>query len=494
MRCQKCDYPLWNLKARECPECGTVFKPSDADFLVNSVQFCCPHCDQAYYGTDERGHLTPRSFECVNCHQQIDMDEMVLRPAEGMEEEQTQTDQLPWLRREKEGRLRSWFSMIGLAMTNPHRVMRSLPPESSVGQAWWFAAVTWLVLWFGGVGLPFVAIGVIMAITRNRDFIEPTLVGLGMMLGGVCWSLLCIAIWGLIAQGLLMVTGGSSFTIGRTYEALCYSAGCNAVLAIPCLGPYCGSWVGAIWWVVSATLMVMVGQRVSGPRASLAVVTAPAVASLLGLAGYFGWVFLMVSGRGGFMNQVGAAVQMEPAAAAVADYAAGHEGRGPEHAALLVSEGLLGPAFFIGDNSVTNEADIPVGDTTLEGLQQLPPGRRHIEVQKAIDALPPDVIAHRLGDIVFTYHGIDLNSGDPDLWILILSPDPDVGNALGSEVPFSIGQVQGMTMVTNDDFATLLKRQNELRATFDLPPLPDPATVTHARPATAGGATSPAPE
>src|SRR5437870_10981399 len=108
MHCKTCDYPLWNLKARQCPECGTPFLPSQFNFVINSVRFCCPHCDQTYYGTGERGHLVPSSFVCVNCARPIAMDEMVLRPAEGVSEQQTQTDRMPWLERAQRGWIKAW--------------------------------------------------------------------------------------------------------------------------------------------------------------------------------------------------------------------------------------------------------------------------------------------------------------------------------------------------------------------------------------------------
>ena len=68
MRCKTCDYQLWNLRSRQCPECGTAFRVSDYDFVPNSVQFCCPHCNQIYYGTSARGQLVPPAFTCVSCN------------------------------------------------------------------------------------------------------------------------------------------------------------------------------------------------------------------------------------------------------------------------------------------------------------------------------------------------------------------------------------------------------------------------------------------
>ena len=59
MHCRNCEYALWNLTTRECPECGTAFRPSEYEFVPQSVRFCCPHCDHPYYGTGEKGHIEP---------------------------------------------------------------------------------------------------------------------------------------------------------------------------------------------------------------------------------------------------------------------------------------------------------------------------------------------------------------------------------------------------------------------------------------------------
>ena len=134
MRCKSCDYLLWNLKARQCPECGAAFRPSEYEFTANSVRFCCPHCDQSYFGTDDHGHLVPREFECVSCRQRVRLDDTVLRPAEGVEEAQTKPDRMPWLERERRGVLRAWFATIGAAMTRPQSLMRAIPDSTSTGR------------------------------------------------------------------------------------------------------------------------------------------------------------------------------------------------------------------------------------------------------------------------------------------------------------------------------------------------------------------------
>ena len=55
-----------------------------------------------------------------------------------------------------------------------------------------------------------------------------------------------------------------------------------------------------------------------------------------------------------------------------------------------------------------------------------------------------------------------------------------VGLADGTSLPVPLG-----------GFAQTLRMQNMLRAKYNLPPLPDPATVTHAKPAVAGNQSQP---
>ncbi len=139
MRCKKCDYRLWNLPSRVCPECGQPFRPSEFEFPINSVQFRCPHCNQSYYGTGEKGHLVPIELECVSCHRHIHMDEMVLLPTEGIEEEQTKVDTMPWLERDKRGAVRAWFASVRMALVTPGRLIHTVPESTPVSSAVWFA-------------------------------------------------------------------------------------------------------------------------------------------------------------------------------------------------------------------------------------------------------------------------------------------------------------------------------------------------------------------
>ena len=167
MRCKACDYPLWNLRARQCPECGLPFRPDEFEFRPNSVCFCCPHCNQSYYGTDAHGHLEPPAFNCVTCGRHVVMNEMVLLPAEGLDEKHTKAAVNPWLERHREGWWRSWFRSIGQALASPGQLMKGTPVESSMKQAWWYFTAT-LVLVFAASFIPAVAFSMVMPARSRR--------------------------------------------------------------------------------------------------------------------------------------------------------------------------------------------------------------------------------------------------------------------------------------------------------------------------------------
>lgn len=499
MRCKTCDYLLWNLPARRCPECGTPFVPSEFELVPNQVQYCCPHCDQAYYGTDGQGHLVPRAFDCVSCGQAIDMDDMVLRPAEGVSDEQTQPERMPWLDRGDRGFFRSWLSTIWMAMVSPGRLIQLLPLQSSASAAWGFLLVTYvatLALMFGPI-LIFQAL--IMMVTGMAGGPGPGMFfsilglgGIGVIIAAVILTCLMVGLWGALTHGLLRLTAGSGpppKTIDRTYQALCYSSGANVSSIVPCVGSYFG-W---IWWVVSAVLMVREIHRIPGGRAAFAVITPPAIALLTCIGAYVLFFFAVITGSGPFggiarLLDDDGSYEAGEIVTALTDYARDHEGHWPGHAIELVDADLIHAWDLIGGDTNTFIHHIPTGDLTLSDFDNLAPQRRRALVRAMVDALPEDVVAHRFGDFVFTYHGIDLETADPALWLVIFSPDPDV-NPVTPGTPrrtMAIGTAGG-EVITRSAFliAPALVEQNALREAHGLPPLPDPSTVTHDRPARA---------
>ena len=493
MRCEVCDYPLWNIRDRVCPECGSPFKPSDFEFIINAVRFCCPHCGQDYYGTGDRGHLTPSEFDCVRCGRHVQMDEMVLRPTEGVMEEQTRVDEMPWLDRGKSGRFKAWFRTVTRSMIAPGRLMRTVPEGASGWSALIFAVVTMLVVSMINAA-PILLIALIpMSISGARGSASPGRMALsGVFALGIptaialIGGLILMFLWTGATHLILRLIARPAAGLGRTFQAICYASGANIISAIPCLGVYFG-W---IWWVVSAVLMVKEGQKVSGARASLAVLAFPATALVVGIGLYAWFVFwaLSMSASGGLTSTSG----VQSVATALQDWAQDHDGAYPDHAIRLVQEGLISAASLLDPTGSTPMLSVPVGSTTLDNFEAMTGEEQAAVAQEAVDALPPNVVAYRLGDVVFTYPGIDGADPDPGLWILVRWPDPDHNPINPATESWVIVKADGTTSsyrfsgLAASPMAAKLEQQNLLRKRLGLPPLPHPSTVTHDAPAVAG--------
>ncbi len=485
MLCKTCGYRLWNLPSRRCPECGTPFRPSEFEFAANSVRFQCPHCSQPYYGTGEKGHLVPAEFDCVSCGRHIHMDDMVLLPAEGVAEEQTQVGRMPWLDRRERGLVRAWFATIGMALFSPARLMRATPRHAPALDAWWFAVSTSTIIMLISL-CPFFLLPVLLqsGAARNSAFSARIVLTMLIFFLGL---MIVITLWGCAAHGLLRLTGRTALPLRRTFHAIGYSAGANAFAGIPCIGFY----VGAIWWIVSATIMLKESQRVSALRAAFAAITPPVASFVLFVAGY-AWLLMYVTAiparSTAMMPVVIAPAETRTILAGLQVHAGENNGRYPNHAIELVASksSAVTAHSFVATGSATTVAQIPVGGTTLEKYSFLPPGRRTAVEQAAADALPQGTVAHRLGDFVFTHHGIGQEPRFTGLWLVILWPDPEANAGRTDAKDVVIGTTDGKILAyPREQFAAQLGRQNQQRQAAGLAPLPDPASVTHARPAVA---------
>jgi len=491
MRCTQCDYPLWNLKARECPECGTSFRPSENVFRANSVRFCCPVCEQAYYGTDASGHLVPKAFSCVKCGTSVTMDQMVLRPAEGVPEERTNVDAHPWLDRKRQGSVKGWLRSVGRSMISPQRLMRSVPVENATGPAWRYAILTIAIIVGMGAAFPALGLGVVLLAVGDNDAVNAFMAGGGIFLGGLALVLIVIALWGLTAHGLLLVTGGANYSLGRTFQAICYSVGANVTCAIPCLGFYPFIFVGACWWLVSAILMLMEGQRVSGGRAAIVLLAFPALLATVSVGGTAGLTFYGVKQAQVAMATARSTALMQQQEmectlvhSALQNWAAEHDGATPVHGVQVALGSSMGALDFLSADTMTFEEDVPIADGTLMDVVSLDNIERRQLVERAVAAQPDDVISHRVGDFVFTYHGVDLASADPGLWMLIMSPDPDHNDTATVNGVIVVAAIDGSIGSYDETmFAAEIMKQNLLRESAGLPALPMPSTVTHAQPA-----------
>lgn len=488
MHCKHCDYALWNLRDRICPECGNAFLPSDYEFVPNSIRFCCTECGQDYYGVDEKGHLVPTEFDCVRCGAPQRMDDMLVLPTEGVTEEQTRPDPMPWVDGTHAGRpFRAWYATMGMAIGRPRRLMRALPDHASVARAWWFALISNTV--FFGIGVGPILLWSLFSAGRLGGGAGLSAI-LGILFGALILMLafvLAVTIWGLVAHGLLRLTGPTYGTIGRTYQAICYSSACNFLVAIPLCGFYLFP-VSMIWWSVVAGLMLATLQRVHGFRAALAAAMMPVVLSLTVVGLYAFMMYWMFSMVGTARLATAPFFKMQAMTGSLVSYRLDTSADGPTHALRLVAEDyLMVSDEFVGDMTMTSSQQIalPGGEgATLADFDAMSPTERIQAALDAADSLPDGVIAHRLGDFVFTYHGIGTDATDNTLWLVIYWPDPDFNPPLQASEPIMVGQLDGTPLpILMGMFPAALQRQNASRKAIGLPPLPDPATITHANPA-----------
>jgi len=475
MRCRKCDYPLWNLRARNCPECGLEFTPSSYDFIGNSVQYRCTECGQDYYGTDEKGHLVPPEFNCVSCGARQHMDIMILLPTEGLTEEQTQTDDMPWLDRPG---VKAWFKTGWRAATAPTRLAKTIPPQAGSWPAWKFAIINGLVLALMMVW-PFFFFQT--AFIAGGPIVSPwTFVGAfaGWVLGIWIGSVLFCLVWGAVAHGVLRMTGKTAAGIGATYQGILYPSWIN--LPAP-LVPLCGLYglpISGIWWSISAGFMISYLQRTGGLRTALAVCVLPILVASAPFALMI-YGFASAAANSATVTAFPNPREVSTLTQSLNDYVVA-SGAFPAHAAGLLDTGVL-PSEFVSGSSVTTTADVPVGSKTLEDAKSLSANQLAALGDEAAGALPQNVVAHRLGDFVFTYHGVD--STNPSLWTVILWPDPDV-NPRPFQVFVGLSGGGTRTYYPGANFTTALQGQNQFRAAAGLAPIPDPSTITHSSPAT----------
>lgn len=490
MNCKTCGYRLWNIASRACPECGVAFAPSDFEFAPNEVQYVCPGCEQVYYGTSPTGHLVPPEFDCVKCGRHLVMDEMILRPADWSREDYTGASMNPWLERAKRGRFKAFFAMIGWGMARPAELMRATPPDSSLNQAWWYAIVSCLIYSLVGY-TPIAILFAIMAASFSPTggggniagavtaMVTP-LASLGV--GVLVWCAL-LGLWGVVTQVCLAGSGAAS-TMRRTFQALCYTCGPMCLLGIPCLGVYMLWPIGIIWWMISGVLAVKEAQQVGAGRAVFAVFAWPTIV----LGGFVALIVWFVMSMTTAMSSMQSGVGVWSLGFAIQQHAmADPNGQGPTHALQLTQgQTFLSTDTFIDWNTNSTLAGVPVASVDLDQFDNAAQQQKQAYLQQALANQPPNVVAHRLGDFVFTYHGIDLkNNPDPGLWVMIFSPDPDQ-----NQPPDPTDYCKVIRADTTDDsfqFSQLsleLAQQNTLRQALGLPPLPDPQTVTHAQPAT----------
>lgn len=486
-----CNYPLWNLPERICPECGTGFKPSDFEFVPSAAQFCCRGCMQPYYGTTWQGHLSPMEFACVRCGRHVHMDDTVVLPTAGIDEDRTLQGMNPWLdvRRGFFGR---FFSAIGYAMTKPTVMARGTPMNASLGIAAAFA----MVVNIGAYSICFGPQIAMMSAGPGGGL------GGGLTILGFCVvaSIVGMWAWGLLAHVILKLTGRTAGTIRHTYLAIYYAAGANTMSALVCVGFMFG-WV---WWLVSATLMLKEMQRISGLRAAAAALVPP-LGVLGGLMGLWVWIIAAAisssatrtatwrssGGPGGAIVQpmgVDAAAGMATTVRdAIVASATANAGTFPTHPGVLIAYRQI-PISSVAGGRLSRSSDETalLGGRTLRSLDLLQPGERLEAFQRAIASeRQTDAAWRRMGDLVMpSLEGVTLEQARAaGLWVMVVAPDPDRMLVAPAVPSFWVIGVDGTpTEVMPIGVNAMLAEQNAARAGVGLPALEDPRLVRHWQP------------
>lgn len=482
MRCRTCDYPLWNIRPRECPECGSPFRPSEYEFTLNSVRFCCPSCNQAYYGTGQKGHLVPPQFDCVSCGRPMSMDDAVLLPTEGVAEEITVSEPMPWLERHRLGFFKSMFQTIGKSMVSPDRLINATPENSPIGRALSFAVVT-NTLYFIFSGVPF--FGFLFGFGGGGSgvgMVGAAIGGFAGMLLGWAVSLVVICyVWTALVHLILRMSGDTPHPFNRTLTAIFYSSGANGLLAIPCMGQY----ISPLWWLVSACIMVKSAQKATGLRASLAVCIPPVLAFAITIGGYIAFMLTVVSTAP--WNATAPISQPKAVASSMSSslisYSQDNNGQLPDHALRLLDNITLSssdfstytdPTYFPGNIPSSSPSSFQTfGKFTIEEFEVAPTATQSLYIDSWL-ASNANVIAHRIGDFVFVYHGINVEQADTGLWLYIMQPHSDKYAPVNAVNTYYVGLADGsVSSFPKASLSSELAAQNTLRKSAGLPPLPE---------------------
>ena len=498
MRCKTCDYSLWGIAGRSCPECGAGFLPSGFDLVPNAVRFLCPHCRQQYFGTGPQGHLDPIEFDCVSCGAAIHMDQMVLEPREGIADDRTRADRNPWLERPRIKLRAAYWRTVGKSIGSPMRLARATPRESSASAAIGFFAIN--LIWVLALNaLPLLAIMLLPSLFLGGgggggstwfQVILPIAMLIGVPTVGM---FLVFFLWALITQVVLSLIATRAWRMGDTIKAMAYSSAPVLLMAIPCVGVYALP-IGMIWWAIGGIAMLTAIHRIAWWRAAIAHTIGMVIALGLPAGGAAYAIYGIVNNTQAAMAGAMSSIAAHNLYADLNATPGSTTGPAPIHLIDLITaqSGLPYSADNLGDFRITPPEMLIDGKSLMNHLRlpQAELDARNADLRAAM--LPSGI--HRIGHLVLTYHGIDLaNPPTPDLWIAIVWPDPDSGAVFTRSQSAAVIDAYGSaTDIDVNRFSVEIQIQNAMRKSLNIPEIPDPATVHMWPPGSAYGP-SPAP-
>jgi hypothetical protein len=413
------------------------------------------------------------------------MDAMVLEPRDLQAIERSTQPTNPWSERHRIGAVRGWLAGVGAALTAPTRMMRAGSGPRGPRDAVLFLVVTAVVFSITGFAPVLVAIG--------WAGFAMGYAGEGLAIAAALLALLLLALtagallWAVSVHGALRLTGATK-GFGTTVEAVSYASAANVLSAVPCLAVWFG-WVGWVWWAVSCSLMLIEGHRVAAWRAIVAVFLVPAVLTLGSLA-LIGVEWHIQSQLMPVTTSVKILPDDEATLQIVGDdlraWAGRRNGLGPPHAASLMVDTGLSLGTLVVSSGASDLDRFPVVGFSPGQWRGLSQAEQRRAIADFMRRWPADVVAHRLGDVVFTYHGVLLDQPQSPLWVAIGWPDPAQNPQWGPGEAVAVLYADGrLDSIAFERFTAALAAQNQLRAAEGLPPLPEPSTVDAAAPARA---------
>lgn len=487
MFCKVCNYALWNLKERTCPECGTGFAPSQFRFKPNAIRFLCPHCSQQYFGTSRTGHLVPDTFSCVSCHQPITMDQMVLVPAAGVDERHTRARVNPWTDRVGRPKLRDWLKTVALSLFVPGSLMLSTDLSTSRARTLSFAVLTAAIASATSIIMPFmVTAPVLVPLGINANGIEALAIyGLGVMITGLAMYV-AVPLYALIAH-LILLGGKPQHGLRVTMHAAALSSGPNVLWGIPAMGFLTGPF-GLIWWGVSMSIMLRAVHRVRPARAYIAGLGPPLAVVTLALAGFIALIFWSVSM--GMQATAQFTVATSAQITSLETLLVDNVGSGERHVGSLILDGTLVQSTAIA-SPFSSTTQVIAGGVDLSQAILTMTDEERATLAATLDAsLTPDIIAYRVGDLI-VIRDVPNPSPTSALWRVAYSLEPSANPGFASlaagnsQTPMPMmGLNSTFGGPSNASINPSLVEQNRIRANHGLPPLPPLESITAAKPFT----------
>ncbi len=273
MHCVHCNYSLWNLSTRVCPECGEPFALRDYHFQPRSVTYTCPECERAVNGPEKPTDFDGREMRCSVCRLLIPTATLALQPAAGCGRLVERGQGNPWVTAGT-GLGQRWWDAATLVWSRPAQLFIGIKKRAATTAAVTFAVLTVALLVGSGAFMTSVLASGFRAFTRVPEFVAVVVT----TATAVVATLAVTALWAVLAHPVLLVTGGAR-PFGHTLQAMCYSTAALAPVLVPFIGP-----LGAIvTWPTAAVILLAAAHQVHDLRALVAILWLPVSAVATGL-------------------------------------------------------------------------------------------------------------------------------------------------------------------------------------------------------------------